>query len=190
VDYFEEQQQQIVNDAAYARVRDRMRAQRAQKCVDRALDVEPAAYTDCVAAQPQPVIECTPVHVGILESEVPADAIVHESIESAIASLARPPSAASSKSGLASFARARLRALLMDSVVRDSQLVQAAKALLSEHPGTPQATSAEHTLFVVPSNGRGPLPHQVYLRARAMRALHGSYDSAEESTHDVHEEAS
>lgn len=107
----------------------------------------------------------------IAEAEVLEGERIYNSVDEIIeAYYSAAATAESTSQSLASFARARLRALLMDSSVKDQQLVSAAKALLRETPKRKPTPTAERTLFVVPYNYRGPVGPHEYFFVRAPSA--------------------
>ena len=159
---------------AYAadRVRARMRKPEPEPPPDfEPVELQPELEHRAVVEQvalPQPPA-CPTVDVAINPSEVPAGETVHETVESALAALRSQAVPAAAKSSLAAFARARLRALLLDPSVRDQTLVQAAKALLRDNPERQGPAECAQTIFVMPLNDKGPLPHApIYLRTTAL----------------------
>lgn len=129
-----------------------------------------AESSSAVIAPPRPNYQI--VDGTIAESEVPAGERVFETLDDAVASLDASVAATGAQDNVSAFARARLRALLTDSSVKDTQLIGAAKQLLRDNPERRATTHAdERVVFVMPCNDRGgPPPHGrvFYLRASAM----------------------
>jgi hypothetical protein len=166
------------NLARVRRLRARAAAAREMSLLDSVADVLPdvhgeasaAESNDDVIAPPRPDY---PINDGMIdEAEVPPGTEVFETPDDAIAWLDARAAATGTQDNLAAFARARLNALLLDSSVKDPQLVSAAKALLRDHAPKRNNTgsSGERTVFLLPGNERGgppPYGRVFYIRARA-----------------------
>lgn len=177
-DYFAEQEQ--LHDAS-TRMRARLRAARLGA---NAPVLEPSAGE----APPgrtfvQPADDRRPIAADVIDAlQVPPGTVVFASVDDALRAL-KASGVASGQPSLAGFARARLRALIADPQVKDQTLIQAARALLRDHPPGGGAHAQRAPLVcVLPDNGRGPAPHGQVFHVRAAAELGSAPTEPKENT--------